>query len=232
MSTVSTQLNWGTSYIINDVYKRFLRPAAGERHLVRVARITTMCIMGLSVLVTGVLDTISGAWAFVIEAGAGLGLVLILRWYWWRVNAWSEIAAMITPFLTYGAIRFLTGIRFPESLFAIVAVTTVVWIAVTYLTRPVDDATLIAFYRRVHPGGRGWAPIARMVPDVAADTGLGRLALCWVAGIVLVYASLFGVGMLILGEYGTGVASLLIGAAAAWAIIRMLARQGFASVVQ
>ncbi|PYQ22193.1 MAG: sodium:proline symporter, partial [Acidobacteria bacterium] len=129
MSTISTQLNWGTSYVINDFYKRFVKPQAGERDLVRLSRITTIVVMALSLAMTAVLDTISGAWAFIIEAGAGLGLVLILRWFWWRINAWSEIAAMVTPLAVYGYLRAATTVQFPQTLYYIVAATTVVWVA-------------------------------------------------------------------------------------------------------
>jgi Na+/proline symporter len=177
MSTIATQLNWGTSYIINDFYRRFLHPGAEERHFVLVSRVTTILIMALSLLITGFLDTISGAWAFIIEAGAGLGLVLILRWYWWRINAWSEITAMLTPFVVFGYIRVFTSIVFPESLYFIVGITTIVWIAATFLTAPVELDKLVSFYRRVHPGGAGWKKVARLVPDVKGDTGFGSLVL-------------------------------------------------------
>ncbi|MEK7703547.1 MAG: sodium:solute symporter family protein, partial [Myxococcota bacterium] len=128
MSTIATQLNWGTSYVINDVYKRFVKPQADERDLVRISRLATLGMMLLSLGVTSVLESISGAWAFIIEAGAGVGLVLILRWFWWRINAWSEIAAMIGAAVTYTVVRFGTDIPFPQSLFPIVAATTVIWL--------------------------------------------------------------------------------------------------------
>ncbi len=201
MSTVSTQLNWGASYIVNDVYRRFVRPDAGERQLVRFARLATLVIMALSLIVTAILQTISGAWLFIIEAGAGLGLVLILRWYWWRINAWSELAAMVVPLAVYGVIRSRTTITFPDSLYLIVGVTTLAWIAATYLTRPVETRTLVAFYRRVHPGGPGWRPIAALCPEVRPDAGLGRSVLDWVAGVLMVYAMLFMVGDVIFGEW-------------------------------
>jgi Na+/proline symporter len=226
MSTISTQLNWGASYLVNDFYKRFVDPRASERRLVRVSRASTLLVMVLSLAVTLILQTISGAWAFIIEAGAGLGLVLILRWYWWRINAWSEIAAMVTPLIAHGFIRYATGIEFPESLFFIVAATTVAWVGVTVLTKPVEQATLQEFFRRAHPGGVGWRRISRTVPEVAGDSCFGGLLLCWVAGIVLVYSMLFGIGKLILGEAGWGVIFLLIGCAAAWVIYRLLSRRG------
>jgi Na+/proline symporter len=232
MSTISTQLNWGTSYIMNDFYRRFVNPAAEERSLVRIARITTILIMLFSLVVTAMLDTISGAWTFIIEAGAGLGLVLILRWYWWRVNAWSEIAAMITPMIAYGLLTRFTTIQFPESLFYIVGITTVVWILVTYLTAPVPEATLKEFYRRVHPGGIGWRPVARLLPDVKGDEGFVGLFLDWLAGVVLVYAMLFGIGKLIFGEMVLGLLLIAVGLGAAWLISRDLTRRGFAQITK
>jgi Na+/proline symporter len=232
MSTISTQLNWGTSYVINDLYKRFVKPGAGERDLVRLSRVTTLVMMVLSLVATTLLDTISGAWAFIIEAGAGLGLVLILRWFWWRINAWSEIAAMVAALLSYGYIRAATQVQFPDTLYYIVAVTTATWVAVTFLTPPTDETTLVSFYRRVHPGGPGWGPIARLVPEVQGDTGLGTLLVDWAAGVVLVYASLFAIGKLLLAELAAGI--LWAGAAvvAAGVIYRDLSRRGFGTLVK
>ena len=121
ISTIATQLNWGTSYIVNDFYRRFVRPDAGEKHLVAVSRIGTLAIMAFSAISTSIMETISGAWAFIIEAGAELGLVLILHWLSSPINAWSEIAAMVTPLAVYGWLHFATDIRFPETLYTIVA---------------------------------------------------------------------------------------------------------------
>jgi SSS family solute:Na+ symporter len=206
MSTVSTQLNWGASYVINDVYRRFVRPSADNRELVRVSRITTILIMGLSLVVTAMLDTISGAWTFIIEAGAGLGLVLILRWFWWRVNAWSELTAMVAPLIVLGLLRSQTTIGFPDNLYLIVGITTVAWLIATYATPAVDSATLVSFYRRVRPGGPGWKPIAVACPEVRPDAGFGWLFVDWIAGVVLVYAVLFATGSVIFGEWVQAVA--------------------------
>ena len=232
MSTIATQLNWGTSYVINDFYKRFVRASAGESQLVRVSRISTIVIMALSLIVTMMLDTISGAWTFIIEAGAGLGLVLILRWFWWRINAWSEIAAMVTPLLVYGGFRVFTNIEFPESLFWIVGITTVVWLAVTFITKPVDEAKLKEFYRRVHPGGKGWKKISDKLPEVQSDSHYATMFINWLSGIVLVYMMLFGVGKLILGQTGEGFVFVAIGLLAGAVIYRNLSRQGFGSLVK
>jgi SSS family solute:Na+ symporter len=226
MSTISTQLNWGTSYIINDFYRRFVRPDAGEKHLVAVSRIATLAMMALSLYVTSIMETISGAWAFIIEAGAGLGLVLILRWFWWRINAWSEIAAMVAPLAVCGWLHLATDIRFPETLYTIVAVTTVAWVLITFLTKPTDAQALERFYRRVHPGGAGWSAVAKRIPDVKGDSGYGRLLRDWICGVILVYSVLFGVGRILLLQTGEGMIFLAVAGAAAWVIWRDLAGQG------
>ncbi|MDH4069514.1 MAG: Na+:solute symporter [Ignavibacteria bacterium] len=229
MSTIATHLNWGTSYVVNDFYRRFVRRSEGERHYVLVSRIATAVVMGISLLVTAHMETISGAWAFIIEAGAGLGLVLILRWYWWRVNAWSEIAAMIAPFIAYGFVRFATEIRFPESLFVIVGFTTVVWLAVTLATRPTDEKTLVAFYERIHPGGF-WKRIANKVPEVQGDTGLTGLFFNWAAGVVLVYTTLFGTGRLIFGAPLEAAGFYAVALGAGYIIYRDLSKRGWGVV--
>ncbi len=224
MSTVSTQLNWGTSYLVNDFWRRFIKTDGNERYYVAVSRVLTFVLAVVGVLVTTKLSSISQAWGIVLTASAGLGLVLILRWYWWRINAWSELAATLAPIaLTIVALllsRFgvtVPGLQaaFPINLFSVVAFTTVVWVVATFVTRPTDAATLDFFYRRVHPGGPGWRPVAARHPDVAPDTGLGALALDWLAGVVLVYATLFGTGYMILHRYGAGMTALLVAAAAA-----------------
>jgi solute:Na+ symporter, SSS family len=230
MSTIATHFNWGTSYIINDFYKRFIQKEASQRHYVFVSRVATLLLMVASVLVTLVIQTISGAWQFIIEAGAGLGLVLILRFYWWRINAWSEISAMITPFFAYAYIRYYTTITFPESLFYIVGVTTVVWLIFTFATKPTDQNHLIRFYRRVHPGGIGWRKVQALVPDVQPDTNYGWLFIDWLAGVVLVYTALFGVGRILFGNYLMGLLLLVVGLAAGGVIYWDLSRRGWAEV--
>ena len=231
MSTLSTQLNWGTSYIMNDLYRRFLKPDKDEKHYIRISRAVTGLMMVLSLLVTLVLSTISGAWTFIIEAGAGLGLVLILRWFWWRINAWSEISAMIAPFIAYGYVKFFTDIQFPESLFLIVGFTTIVWITVTFLTKPTEFETLRKFFERIHPGG-WWKPVAEKLPGVKQDSGYGTLLVDWVAGIVLVYDILFGTGKLIMGDYRAAGMFFLIAAAAASILYYHLSKIGWEKVVE
>ena len=226
MSTMTTLLNWGTSYLVNDFYKRFARPDASGKHYVGISRLATFVVMVASVLVTLIMDTISGAWQFMIEAGAGVGLVLILRFYWWRINAWSEIAATVTPFLFYAYMTLYTDVTFPNTLFYIVGGTTVCWLLATYLTQPVDHEHLVRFYRLIRPGGVGWRKYQREVTDVEADSQYGRLFLDWLLGITLIYGALFGVGKLIFGDTSLGLMILGVGAVAALLLYRDLARFG------
>jgi Na+/proline symporter len=199
MSTIATQLNWGSSYILNDFYRRFIKRNESEKHYVGVSRVTTIVLMIISVFVTLFIERISGAWEFIMEAGAGVGLVLILRWFWWRINAWSEISAMITPFIVIPLLKMLK-IEFPISLYYIVPATTFVWLTVTYLTKPTEEKTLIEFYRKIHPGGILWKKISANLPGVESDKGFLRMFMNWIFGVVLVYSILFGTGSLIFGD--------------------------------
>ncbi|MBN2158046.1 MAG: Na+:solute symporter [Spirochaetes bacterium] len=216
MSTIATHLNWGSSYIVNDLYKRFIKRDAGERHYVLVSRIMTVALVVLSSVIIKIMTSITGAWEFIIECGAGLGLVLILRWYWWRINAWSEIVAMIVPILVYGIPRVVANILrpgephepfvgFPESLFFIAGITTFSWIVVTFLTRPVEKEKLALFYKRVTPGGPGWRAFREEcgVEDGTIEP-LSGLAINWLMGIAMVYTSLFSVGNMIFHSYLPG----------------------------
>jgi len=228
MSTIASQLNWGTSYLINDFYRRFIKPKATERHYVVVSRIAMYLMILLSLLIARyLLTTVSGAWEFIINASAGMGAVLILRWFWWRINAWSEISAMITPLIIYPVARFGFGMQSPITLYPIVFGSTLVWLIVTFATKPTDKETLIKFYRKVHPGGRGWRPISQELPDVISDSGFGKTFIDWICGVVLVYTSLFGIGKLILGYYLSGIIYLMIAAGAAVIIYLHLSKIGW-----
>ncbi|MDA2934812.1 Na+:solute symporter [Acidobacteria bacterium AH-259-D05] len=232
MSTIATQLNWGTSYVVNDFYRRFIRKTASEKHYVLTSRITTLIVMIASILVTLIIQTISGAWQFVIESGAGLGLVLILRFYWWRINVWSEVSATVVPFFVYAYLKGYTNITFPETLFYIVGITTGAWILITLFTAPVEKQHLIQFYRRVHPGGIGWRKVASRVPDVREDSGFSWLFLDWVCGVILVYMVLFGVGKIILGESLLGFSLLAVGVIAGGVVYWDLSRRGWGEVTR
>jgi SSS family solute:Na+ symporter len=229
MSTVGTHLNWGASYLVNDFYKRFLNRNAGEKHYVAVSRLATVFIFLASIGVTSQLGSIEKAWELLLALGAGTGLVLILRWYWWRINAWSEISAMVAS-LVVSVVALLTlKPRFAPSdpnatavvMLVTVASSTVVWLVVTLATRPEPDAVLDAFYRRVRPGGPGWARISERLGFGREPIPGGALAWTnWVAGIVAVYATLFGIGKLVFGYTGTGLVMLAVAAAAFYWISR------------
>ena len=232
MSTIGTQLNWGASYVINDFYRRFLKRSATEKHYVIASQVVTLLLMIASLIVTFYMESIGGAWKLLLVTGAGTGTVLLLRWFWWRVNAWSEVSAMITAAVV--SIFLQLGLKwdsdrptdFAYLMLVTVGITTVVWIAVTMLTRAEPAEKLIAFYRRVRPEGPGWN-------DVAAEAGLaeshahGRLYLQfvnWILGCALIYGSLFGIGKLIFKEWGLGLLYLVIAIVAGVLISRNLSR--------
>ncbi len=228
MSTISTHLNWGTSYFINDFYKRFIVKDRSERYYVTISKIMTIVFMFLSVIVTTQMTTISGVWSFVIECGAGLGLVLILRWFWWRVNAISEMVATIVPFIVYGVLYFgKFDIKFPNTLYVIVPCTTIAWLITAFITKSTSEEKLESFYRRVHPGGIGWKRISDKLTDVKSDTGYYLLFINWAAGIVLVYSFLFGIGKIIFGQYISGFIFLLFGVLSGLLIKRNFTKTGW-----
>ncbi len=219
MSTVGTQLNWGASYLINDFYKRFINRTATEKHYVAMGRLATVFLFILAALVTMQLSTIEGAWKFLLALGSGTGLVLILRWYWWRINAWSEISAMTCSFIVSLIAISVIKPRFAADDFrgdawvmlVTVAISTVVWLVVTFATAPEPEAVLQSFYKRVRPGGPGWVRVSESLGYGREQIPGGALAWTnWIAGIVAVYASLFGIGKLVLGEVTAGVVMLVI----------------------
>ncbi len=217
MSTISTQLNWGVSYLVNDFWRRFVKPDHSERYYVFISRVLTFIVGLLSILLATQLESISQAWALIITASAGLGTVLILRWYWWRINAWSELVATLAPILMVLLTLFgvpIPGIQapFPTNLFVVVGVTTVLWLTVTFLTKPTDASTLEAFYILVQPAGPGWRPMAALHPDVQSDASLALMARQWGAGVVLVYTCLFSTGYFILGSTLAGTLMLFVAA--------------------
>ena len=235
MSTVGTHLNWGASYLVNDFYKRFLKPSESEKHYVMVSRLATVFLFIASIGVTSQLSSVEQAWRFLLALGAGTGLVLILRWYWWRINAWSEISAMIASFVASTiAFRVVPG-RFAAGdpnadatiMLVTVGVSTVVWLGVTFMTSPEPDSVLEAFYRRVRPGGPGWRRIAERAGFGHEGIPGGALAWSnWIAGIVAVYSTLFGIGKLIFGDMVQAFVMLAVAAAAFLWIARSFREEG------
>jgi Na+/proline symporter len=237
MSTIGTNLNWGASYLVNDFYRRFVRKDAAERHYVAMSQVATVFLTIVSAILTYFMGSIAGAWKLLIVTGAGTGTVLILRWYWWRINAWSEVSAMIAAFVV--SITLQLGFHldsddpygFAYIMLITVGITTVVWLATTFLTAPEPMEKLVEFYRRVHPWTGGWAPVARQAPEILPSSDTVYNLLDWLCGCVLIYGSLFGIGKIILEEYATGFILLALGLAAGAVIYRDLSRRGWSSVM-
>lgn len=234
MSTISTHLNWGSSYLVNDVYKRFLKPESSEKELVNVGRITTVFLMifagGLALMMQSALNNFQ----IILQIGAGTGLIFILRWFWWRINAWSEIVAMIVSFVVALYFRFIhTEIGFPvweswQELIIGVIVTTTAWLIATYITRPTDENTLINFCKLIRPGGPGWKKITKL----GRNKGLSKAELedeawrvpkgilCMVLGCIVVYGILIATGYWIYGNIGPATFITIIVAVSSWFLIR------------
>jgi len=297
MSTISTQINWGASYVVNDFYKRFLNPGAEARHYTNVSRLATVVILIIGTIVSFKITSVAGAWKLMLTIGAGTGLVFLLRWYWWRINAWSEISSMVASlaiamyliygfkwpmtgafdyaklvgiglvmFFTMGAIGLWVGAHFLTlrrdinkmvivTIFVMILVmvfyliypvrledyhrilitaisTILVWLPVTFLTRPVDKKRLEEFYRLVRPGGAGWAVMRAKAPDVDYDKGIMSNILCWILGTIVVYCFLFGVGNLIIGVTGQGIILLVIGIASGAGMYALMSKMGWEKVLR
>ncbi len=204
VSTISTHLNWGTSYLVHDLYRRFLKPDATEQHYVMAGRLVTALLMIAAGLLTLVLESARGTFNLLLSIGAGTGLLYLLRWFWWRINAWSEIAAMVSSFVLAVGLLVLeqNGVSIPShlSLIGTVAITTAVWLAATFLTPPTDGATLRRFYTLARPSGPGWTAVRRACGNLAPSEDLQAAFVGWVASCVFVYSALFGVGLLLMGQ--------------------------------
>jgi Na+/proline symporter len=230
MSTVSTQLNWGTSYLVEDFYRRFVRPQALEAHYVRVSRLMTLVLVAVIGIVAAQLASIREGWTFVLEVGAGTGAVYILRWYWWRINAWSEISAMATALVVSVSIHFAqpfqgpAPIVFAKSALTTTGITTLVWLVVTMLTPAESTAVLTAFYRKVRPHAAGWRPVAALAQDVPPTRDLGRNLGSWLLGCVMVYSALIGVGKLLLGVHAVGSALVGMAIVSGWLLYGQISR--------
>ncbi|OGH63751.1 MAG: hypothetical protein A3I06_10655, partial [Candidatus Lindowbacteria bacterium RIFCSPLOWO2_02_FULL_62_12] len=207
MSTITTHLNWGASYLMNDVYRRFIKTAATDRHYVIVSQFFVVAMTVLGGVMAWQMDSIVGAWLYLSEIASGAAVLGVLRWYWWRINAWSEISALATSLILSNTFR-LTGFMdgdhlYPARFMIIMGVSTVVWVIVTFATKPVPQEHMVEFYRRVRPGG-AWGPIRRLCPDIQGS-GIDRLRIwSWALGVVTVYLALFGVGWLCIGRYAGG----------------------------
>jgi Na+/proline symporter len=214
MSTISTQMNWGSSYIVNDFYRRFIRTDASESHYVVASRVATFITMVLSLVVTYFMNRITSGWELVLTLGAGTGLVYILRWYWWRINAWSEIAAMAAALIVSiglqwsGTFDMAKPLGFAQTMLTTVGIATAVWLTATFVTAPEPEEKLVAFYRRVHPAGPGWTAIAQRsgLPAAVPAERMAPGFVNWILGVGVVYSTLFALGQMLFGTWAAGVA--------------------------
>ena len=233
MSTIATQLNWSSSYIVNDFYRRFLARERTESHYVMVSKVATLGLMVLGAAVSYMMRTVAGGWDMVVNIGAGTGAVYLLRWYWWRINAWSEISAMATAAAVSITLRFKSPFaatdpnQFAKNLVLTVALTTAVWLVATFVTKPEPEPKLLSFYRRVRPGVAGWKHIALLAPEIAPTRDGWYNLMDWALGCLMVYMTLFGIGKLLLGSPSTGVLFLATAAVSGYAIYWDLSRRGW-----
>ena len=230
MSTLSTHLNWGSSYIVNDFYLRFLKPEATDKELVAVGRISTVGLMILSAFLALALSDALSAFNILLQIGAGTGLIFILRWFWWRINAYTEIAGMAISFAV--AIFFelinpkVNWIMIPENqaylkLVYSVAVTTIGWLIVTFATRPENDAILLSFYRKVQPASFGWKKVLDRYPSEKEEIGqLPKEIGLMLVGTVMIYAALFATGFFIYGNMNYGTIATIVALTGGFIIIK------------
>lgn len=238
MSTIATQMNWGASYIINDFYRRFVKPRASESHYVLASRIATLIVVLLSIVVTYYMNRITSGWELVLALGAGTGLVYILRWYWWRVNAWSEVAAMASALIVSLTLRQFeifdasTPQGFAQQILVTVGITTAVWLVATFITAPEPMSKLIEFYRNVRPAGPGWQPVGKAAGLPQRRGEIVPNLLNWILGIVLVYSALFSIGEVIFGQWSRAILLIVLGAVAGTVMFWNLNRTAWAGLAE
>ncbi|HEX6812934.1 MAG TPA: sodium:solute symporter family protein [Planctomycetota bacterium] len=242
MSTVSTQMNWGASYLVNDIYRRFVNPDASQPQLLRTSRIASTLVLllggGVSWYMIVFDVSLDDAWQFLAALGAGVGSVFILRWFWWRINVWSEIVAMIGSLVVFVGVKIwqrnvLEADRLPSEYTSLIvaSLTLLLWLSATLLTRPEPREHLIAFYRKIRPDGPGWRPISSATPDVRPDGTLGRNLGCALLGTTVIWLTLPGIGAAIFGDYFKALLCLG-GAAALGALLLTLAKPAAAAPVR
>lgn len=230
MSTISTHLNWGASYVVDDVYRRFWAPDRDERHYVSVGRLTTVALIILASGVALWLETARTAFDILLQIGAGTGLVFLLRWFWWRVNAWTEIAAMVVSFMVAVYFQFvharigLEPLDATTELLVGVLVTTVGWLSVTFATRPTSRATLQAFYDKIHPMGRGWHDVVDTSRATSGPSAMAAGLMGWFLGCGTVYGILFGTGFMLYGRTAAAALCLAVGLGCGVGVLRVLPR--------
>ena len=245
MSTMDTHLCWGGSYLVNDIYKRFMVKTASNRHYVNVSRVSILVLVAFAALTAWQMTSIEKAWIYIIDLTAGLSLVWIFRWYWWRVNAWAEISAMIGSLILANGhliLQLFEGIGIlPTSLAQdlgmiyikdynlsravfILIICTLVWVIVALNTKPDDETKLNHFYRLVRPGG-WWGPIAKNNPDIQTDATGSQRWLGWLIGMTFIYSGLLGIGYVSIGQFNLGIGLVLLSILAGWGTMRLVSKE-------
>ncbi|KAA3662432.1 MAG: hypothetical protein DWQ10_02415, partial [Calditrichaeota bacterium] len=250
MSTITTHLNWGASYLMNDVYKRFIKKDASDRHYVLVSQLFVVAMAILAGIAAWQMNSIFSAWLYLTEIMAGTVFVVLLRWYWWRINAWSEISAMISSLLISNLFRlikpvaalfdalhwpdaalllhnlsFITADKYyPVRFLIVLFISTIIWITVTLRTRPVGDLHLIEFFKRVHPAMNGWQPIALKAGNyTGVQVGFLEIS-SWILSVFALFLALFGVGWIFLGNYSAGLLALGSALFFGWIMLRNISK--------
>jgi Na+/proline symporter len=236
-STILTHLNWGASYLVHDFYRRFVVTDGTEKHYVMIGRIVTVGLFVVAGALMFVLSTAKDAFDIILQVGAGTGLLYLLRWFWWRINAWCEVVAMASSFVISVGFLVMARSGHPIStataLMLTVAFTTVCWLATAYLAPATDRAKLIEFYLKVRPSGPGWEPIRQAAgishaEAAAAGDNLPMALVGWVAGCMTIWSSLFTVGSFLYGRHSQAIALLLVfifsGAVLIWVMNRIWSR--------
>ncbi len=242
MSTISTQMNWGASYLVRDVYQRFIRRDASDRHYTRVSRVVSVIVLLAGGTAAWLMKdfSIDVIWNILLALGAGTGLVFMLRWYWWRINAWSEIVAMVASLVFFllvgiGERNSPTEILIVDSaqtkILVVAFLSIASWLAATYLTPPESNEKLVSFYKSVRPGGRGWAPIASQAPGVDVDRNLGLSILAALFAAGLVYSILPLTGFVIFGDYDSALLCLMVASVCGIAVALIVRKIGWSKVV-
>lgn len=230
MSTLSTYLNLSSAYFVNDFYRPFIRKDAQERHYITISRIATLLLSLLTAIVTYHVTSIIGVFKFLIAFGSGTGLVYIIRWFWWRINAWSEISAMVTSTVMTIVVYVhpaLTSSPYYAKLGMIISVSTVVWFIVTLITRPSDRTLLIEFYKKTLPGGPGWKTIREFAGNTNQGSPLTDVLIEWAYGCLFLIGLMFSAGKLLLGYTLPGIIWFILSMIAGGLLYRRISAQGW-----
>jgi len=222
MSTIDTHLNLGASYVVNDIYKRFIVPEASARHYVTASRLAMAGLLAISVLLSRQLESVGDTWKFLLTFASGAGLTWIVRWFWWRANAWTEIAGMLASGVVASTVQLVSpDLDYSWKLLITVAISTPIWLVVTFVTPACEERRLARFVRDIRPGSPGWSGLCQRL-GIEQAPFLGRALLEWLVGLVALFCLNFGLGSLLLARPLQGVALLAFGAVALVVVLRMV----------